>query len=485
MKVNFKHQTLIGIVWNFIQQVGNYGIKFLVFLLLARLLNSKDFGVIAIATSLIMLVETFYDHGISQAIIQYNELNDENLNICFWVTFITSVLLYVILFFCSKFIAIIFNQSILTNVIRILSLSFIVSALSKTQQSILLRNLNYKKLTVSNLFGNIIGGIVGVTMAYLNYGLWSLVLMMIISRIVNTIIYWLYVDWYPSFKFDYYSYKDVNIFGYNTIKIKFLNYLDHNADNFIIGYFLGANILGYYNIAYKLTKTFNDICTGVINNVMFPSFARIQKDKLKVRKWFDYIIKILLIVILPLSAYLVFVTPEFLSLLFGDKWLPVTNIARILIIATSILSAIQSIESINWGLGNIHDILKIRFIVTLGLVLGITIGAQFNLFAVVISILSVNFLMFVPLYINLAQKNIGINKMVLYKNIIKNIILSIVPLIIMFVINNMYHIINKLLFIIAYFLIYLLIYSTIYLATDKEDIKYIFITIKKTMYDKN
>src|SRR3990172_5899036 len=225
------------------------------------------------ASLFLAIVQTFQDQGFGDAIVQRDEIQPEHLDTAFWTNLLISGILTLLSIAASSMIAGLFHQSELTPIIQWLSLIFVFTGLSSTQQAILRRQLAFKKLAGRSLIATLAGGVIGVALAYLGYGVWSLVAQSLVSGGIGVIVLWSVSRWRPGFRYSRKHFKDLFLFGINIIVIDFLNFLNRHTDDLLIGYFLGPTMLGYYTVAYRLLRMMTELLTSVINAVALPTFS--------------------------------------------------------------------------------------------------------------------------------------------------------------------------------------------------------------------
>jgi O-antigen/teichoic acid export membrane protein len=328
--MNLRQKAVKGVVWSAIQSWGRQAISFIVFALLARLLAPEVFGLVALAGVFLAFTQVFLDQGFADAIVQREHLDPEHLDTAFWTNLGIGLLLTLLGIAVAGLVADLFNQPQLTPIIRWLSLSFLLRALSAVQEAIFRRNLAFKPLAVRTLIAGAVGGLVGVTMAFMGFGVWSLVGQQLVDSLVQVIVLWLASDWRPRINFSAKHFKDLFSFGINVVGINILNFLNTRSDDLLIGYFLGPVALGYYSIAYRLLQIVTQLLIGVINGLAMPVFSRLQGEPEQLRKAFYSAIQLSSLVAFPAFLGLSVLAPELLVVLFGKQWAPSIPVMQIL-----------------------------------------------------------------------------------------------------------------------------------------------------------
>ena len=211
------------------------GIQFIVGIVLARMLLPSDYGLIGMLAIFIAISQWFIDSGFSTALIQKKNRSEIDFSTVFYFNIVVSILFYLILFFCSPFIADFYNQPKLVDLTKVLSLNIIISSFSIIQNTKLTINLDFKSITISNFIAVIISGSVGVTMAYVGFGVWSLVWQSIIRAFILAIILWVISKWKPGLVFSMESFKNLFKFGSKLLAAGMIATILRNIYSIIIG----------------------------------------------------------------------------------------------------------------------------------------------------------------------------------------------------------------------------------------------------------
>ena len=271
-----KIKAVRGFFWTLFENLGGQITQFLTFIVLARLLAPETFGLISLANIFIHFVQALVDSGFSNAIIQRKDLEAEHLNTAFWANLGIGGVLTIIGIASSGLVAQFFRQPELALIISVLSINVLINSLSGTQSAVLTRELNFKGLTLRKIVSMVTGSVVGITMAGLNFGVWSLVGQTLVSSLVGCILLWRISKWRPGITVSYKHFVDLFSFGVNFVGIGLLVFFSRRIDDFLIGYFLGATALGYYTVAYKMFISLMQIIQHSTQKVSFTSFSRLQ-----------------------------------------------------------------------------------------------------------------------------------------------------------------------------------------------------------------
>lgn len=405
--MSLKVEAVKGVTWSAAQKWGVRIISFLVMLILARLVLPEAFGLVAYATVFTAFAQIFVDQGFSDAIVQFPNLDREHLDTTFWISILTGTFLTITTFAASGVIASAFHEPKLVPVLKWLSPIFILSALTSVQQSLLRRKLAFKSLTLRSLIAMIASGIVAVTMAFLGYGVWSLVAKLLVEGAVSVIALWQVSKWRPSFHLSRKHFKELFSFGGNIVGGNIVDFLSTNADNFLIGYFLGTIALGYYALAYNLLIVLTDLLVTVPNVVAFPIFSRIQNDPDRLKNAFYEVTQLQSLIAFPVFLGLFAVAPEAVRVLYSEKWAASIPVIQILMFTGITRSASYFYSSIFRASGKPSWRFGIYTLTALLNIVGFLIVVRMGIVAVAVSYVVVSYGL-MPLYFFLIQKLVRI-----------------------------------------------------------------------------
>lgn len=377
-------KTICGVKWSSISQFIRIGAQTVTSIILARLLLPEDFGLLGMALVFTGLVAIFNDMGMGSAIVQKQDLNQKNLSSIFWFNLLIGILAILITILAAPLIAHFYGQNSLTMVISVMSVSFLFTSLSMVQNSLLLKELNFKKLTLFEIISTISASILGLSLAYLGYGVWSLVWQNISMTFIYAALIWVTEHWMPELYFNWEDIKPIVGFSSNLSGFNLLNYFARNADYLLIGKFLGATALGYYTLAYTIMLFPLSNISSVLSKVMFPALSQIQHDNCKFKLFYLKSTKYITFASFPLMLGLFAVADEFILFLFGTKWVPVIFIIKVLSIVGLIQSIVTTIGSIYLSKGRTDWMFRWGIFSSIIVISAIFIGLQWGINGVAI-----------------------------------------------------------------------------------------------------
>lgn len=319
-----KHKIFGGVVWNFTGLMIDNGLRMIVKLILARLLLPEDFGIIGFAVLFMGIINIFSDLGMSAALIQRKdtELKPIDYDTAFWVGIGWGLFLAIVLTFIITPISVnFFNEPRLNSILPVLSISLIIGPLSTIHIVNITREMDFKRIVVPQNVSHVAAAIIAIVMAFMGFGVWSLVFQRLLAVFFLVLIYTFGSTWRPQMRFSKVSFKKIFNFGIYTTGTSIFNYLTGNIDYLLIGKMLGAQPLGIYSLAYNVTYIIRSQIMNVTNKVFFPVYSKIQNDSEKIKRYYFKIIKYNCIVIYPIMIALIFFAKPLVLIGLGEKWI--------------------------------------------------------------------------------------------------------------------------------------------------------------------
>ena len=309
-------------LWRFAERSGAQIIQFVVFILLARILEPEAFGTIAILMVFIAILQVFIDSGLGTALIQKKEADDIDFSSVFYFNICVCIFLYILMFFSAPLIASFYNDMDLVPLIRVLSLMLIFSGVRNIQQAYVSRNMLFKKFFYSTLGGTIFSAVIGVGMAYKGYGVWALVAQQIVKVAIDTLILWITVDWKPKFLFSFNKLKGLFSFGWKMLISSLLDTTYNNLRQLIIGKLYTRIDLAYYNKGSSIPNLVITNINSSISSILLPVMSQEQDNKEKVKNITRKSIQLSIYIIAPIMIGMGITSYSFVPLILTDKWLP-------------------------------------------------------------------------------------------------------------------------------------------------------------------
>ena len=317
-----KQKTISGLTWSFIDNFAQKGLTFIIGIILARLLMPAEFGLIGMITIFIAISESFINSGFSTALIRKQNCTDVDFSTVFYFNLVVGVLFYWVLFFSAPAISRFFNEPQLINLVRILSIVLIIDSLTIIQRTILTKRIDFKLQTKISIIASIISGVVGVSLAFNGFGVWSLAIRQITQTTVNSCLLWLWNRWLPLPVFSKTSFNELFSFGYKLLISGLIDTLYRNIYLLIIGKYFSAQELGYYTRAHQFQSLPSQNITGIVSRVSYPVLAQMQDDKAALKRNYQKLIKSIMFITFVLMMGMAAVAEPMVITLIGEPWRP-------------------------------------------------------------------------------------------------------------------------------------------------------------------
>ncbi|HZT20653.1 MAG TPA: lipopolysaccharide biosynthesis protein, partial [Dongiaceae bacterium] len=301
-----------------------------VFLLLARLIEPAAFGLAALAQVYLMVVQTLSDQGLTTALIQRAEIEEAHKDSAFWANLAVGLGLMLLTIAFADGLAGVYGEPRLAPVLRWYSLAPLLASLSVVQVALARRELRFRELALRQTAGAVMGGVVGVAMAFAGMGVWALVGQGLVTQATGVAVLWAIVDWRPRLVFSRRHFRQLFGFGFNVLATNIVRIVGGQADRLLLGYFFGAADVGYYSVAQRLVTIVTDFVAGSTERAVVPLFARIQGEKERVARGLLTAQRLLSLIVIPAFVGLAAVAPALIRVGVGGQWEPSILPTRIL-----------------------------------------------------------------------------------------------------------------------------------------------------------
>lgn len=333
-----KANSILGFSWNLFGNVTANGLSFLVGVVLARILSPNDFGLVGMISILLALSNSIVDSGMTTSLIRKLKVKQEEYDTAFLINIGLALILYLFLFFLAPFIAQFFNESRLTDVLRVLSLIVIVNSIGLVHQVILMRNVDFKPLALGSLLSAFLSGVAAILLAINGFSYWSIVWQLLIKQFLFSVFLWWQTSWRPEFFFSKTASKQLLGFGTKVFFSSLITSFQQNVYYLIIGKLFSVSTLGYYNRAESFNSLATSNITGTFSKVFFPILSSIQDNAIKLRNdlvrvnCFTFFISAIVMIFLTAMAN------PLIRLLLGNKWIESAWMLQLMCLSTLTMS---------------------------------------------------------------------------------------------------------------------------------------------------
>ena len=317
---SLKDKTIKGTMWSAADAFLGQGVTFLVGIVLARMLSPDEYGLIGICLIFVNVLNGMVDSGFSNALIRKKEIKDVDYNTMFITNMAISTLLYALLFVCAPIISDFFSRPELTELIRVVGLLMFANALSITQVTILTKRIDFKTKTKASLVSAIASGFIGIAMALVGFGVWSLVGQMLSKQILYTICLWILNKWWPSFTFSSKSFHYMWGFGWKLLLSGLLNNIWNQLYQVVVGKCYNPATLGQFTKSNEYASIFSSNLSGIIQRVSYPVLSELQDDKERMVEGYRRVIKMTMFITAISMISLGAVAEPLIYCIIGPQW---------------------------------------------------------------------------------------------------------------------------------------------------------------------
>ncbi len=414
MSVNSKiinggfYLTVVNVLSQFLVIVVN--------VILARLLLPQDFGLVALTMTFMGFVSLFTNMGFGSSIIHESKINQNQLSSIYWLNYGLSIFSFLIVISTANLAAAFYEEPMLTPIIGIAAINMILQPFYIVQFKLLERNLEFKKISIINLSGTLIGSVAAIIGAYSGLGVYALIIQALVSSGIRLVLILFFKRWWPNFYFDFPEIKHMVWYSVKFKGAQMALYFERNIDYLILGKFFTSAILGYYAFAYNIMYTPVKRISYIFSQVLFPSFSSFKNDKQKIINGYFKSVNLIALVSIPGMTILAFNADILINTVFGPKWDAAIPIVRILCFAGAIQSISQFGSIIFSSIGKPEVEMYVSFGRTVLTILAIVIGVQFGILWVAYLLVVAKVLSYI-LFLVVLKRHISFKSIELFRSL--------------------------------------------------------------------
>ena len=395
-----------GLGWKAFSQVSVQAMAVVTTIFIARLLTPSEVGVMAMVMVFATLAINLSDVALGAALVQRETLTEEDRSTAFWLNNAVGVLLTVAAFFLAGPIADLYGVQQVQLLLQVTSITFILTTLGATQNSLLIRDMRFRSLEVRSVIASAIAGAVAIVSAALGAGTWAIVAQSITITAVSTALVWRASWWRPRFLVSMKSLRQLGSFSSWIVGARLLAYANSNADNYLVGRYAGSAALGAYAIAYNVMLVPITRLAGPVQEVFYPALSKIREPRRVGEAWLRAT-KMVALITVPAFAGMAVVAEDFVSVLLGDQWddaVPVLQILCWVGIVTAVLWQIavvlQALDRNAWGF-------RFTVVATAVTITAYAIGVQWGIVGVAVAS-AIASTVLAPYYLSLPLRATGV-----------------------------------------------------------------------------
>jgi O-antigen/teichoic acid export membrane protein len=407
--MSLKKKTINGIAWNGAGNIARQILTVVTLIVMARFLTPDDFGIFAILMIFVGFMNIFATMGTSQAVIHLDSPSKRMLSSIFYFNVGMGLVLFGLLYILAWPIADFYEKPNLVHLLQLTGLTFIITTLSLVQKAVLEKSMLFKRVVALETLALALSSFAGMLAALLDFGIYSLIIMVLSNAAILSLGLWISAHWRPSLQFSFKDIKEVLDYSLQLTGFSFINYFARQSDQFLIGKFIGSGALGIYSVAYKIILYPLENISRVIIRVLFPAFSEIKHDNVRFKNAYIKAISFIALVTFPLMAGLAAVSQNFVDVVLGEKW---TEMGMLLIILAPIgllQSIVTTVGSIFMAKGTTGLMFKIGALNAAVTVISFLVGISFGIEGVAIAYAVANLIMLYPnLKISWDQIELGV-----------------------------------------------------------------------------
>lgn len=320
MADSLKQKAVSGVIWSVTERFSAAGLQFLVMIIMARLLSPADYGLVAMLQIFIAVSQSLIDSGFSQALIRKKDRTQTDLSTAFYFNIVVGLFLYFVLFFSAPLIADFYEVPELVNITRVIALGLLFNSLTVVQLALLSININFRLQAKVTLFAAAVSGILGITLAYTGFGVWSIVVQQVSNLGVNALMLWIVSHWKPSLCFSMASFRNLFGFGSKLMLSGLIDTLYKNIYLIVIGKIFSKTDLGYYTRAHQFSDFPAASLTYVFQRVTYPVLCTMQDDDERLALNYRRLLRLIAFVIFPIMIGIAAVSKPLVLFLLKDQW---------------------------------------------------------------------------------------------------------------------------------------------------------------------
>ena len=320
MSDSLKSKTIRGLSWSFVELAGRQVVQFITGIILARILFPEQFGLIGMITVFIAVAQTFSEGGFGDALIQKREATKTDICSIFYFNIAIGLVAAGLLCLIAPWISAFYNQPVLTPITRGLSLIIVIESLGRIQSTILTKQVDFKTHMKIGLISLVISGAIGIVMASIGFGIWSLVAQQLSRSLVRTSCLWIFNSWRPSLIFSFNALREMFGYGSRLLFSGLLNRVFDNLYYLVIGKMFSARELGLYTRGKTIVDLPSATFSEVVTRVTFPIFSSIQDDKARIKRVLEKASANMALVTFPMMIGLAVISRPLVLVLLTEKW---------------------------------------------------------------------------------------------------------------------------------------------------------------------
>jgi len=402
--MSLKSQVTHGLKWNAITIIGRQFVSFFVYTAIARMLLPSSYGLVGLVGVYLAFVTIFADQGIGTALVQRKELSNEHLDTAFWFNLGCAAALCLGTIVCAEWVARFYQEPKLVPLLRCASLGLIVNALGAVHAARFTRNMEFKFLSLRLLLANLIGGLVGLGMAWTGFEAWALIGQQLAFSVTGCTFLWSASPYRPAYRFSLKKLKELFNVSSSILITSLLWFFSTRLDQIIIGRFAGTAALGFYSVGGKIPELANIVTRDPVNAVTLPALAKLQDDHNKLNRAICRGMELNAYVTFAVFVGIASVSSDLVPLLFGPKWGPSIVVCSLSAIHSLINAQQIFIYPALLASGGVGSYVTINVLHTIGTAIACLVGIQYGITYLLAGLIINALVLFIPTLVYLQRR---------------------------------------------------------------------------------
>lgn len=365
-------------------------------IILARLLSPHDFGLVAMVLALVGFAPLLIDFGTTDASVQKTHIGQDDISSLFWLNVAIGIALTVLLAGSSGMIARFFGEPSLARIALVLSLTFVMAALSTQHYALMRRAMQFRRIAIIDISANVIGSVASIAMALADWGYWSLVAKPIVTAALVAIGAWLSCPWVPGRPRFTPAVRELIGFGFGVTGFTMTDYVTKSADRLVIGYVYGAGPLGYFQNAFNIYNNLLSILTEPLHNIAVSGLSKLRNNVDELKRAWTTALSSLSFFSAAIFSVLAVTAQDFVVILLGQKWAPAGALLCIFAVRGIAHSVERTLGWIHVAAGQAHRWMRWGFVSAGCQMIALAAGLPFGLTGIAVAYAIAMFGLFVP-----------------------------------------------------------------------------------------
>lgn len=437
MSIVTKATATKNTIWKLMESFLSKGVSMLVSIVLARILLPDDYGIIAFTSVFINLSDTLIQAGFSTALIRKEKVDERDYSTVLGISILMAFFLYIVIFLSAPFISSFYKEPLLVNVLRVIALSLFFQAFASVRTAIVSREMKFRVLFICGVISNVLSGIVGITLAYLELGVWALVFQQLTQQLILTVSLFVAVKMKVKFVIYKESAQELVPFSIKILASSLLSFFSGSVCNLVVGKTHSMTDLGYYEKGALFPQNISLYTFSAVSNVFLPVFASIQDDYARLNNVFQRVLNVSAYIILPMMAGLCMVAEPLISVILTDKWIPAIWILRWSCLYYVMTPMLLAHVQLHFAIGKSDTRVKVELykllVTVIALVVLVFTKLSINCVAAVMALIQVSTVVLITIE---TKKAIGFDILLMVKNLSKTIIAVLIMTVVVFVVGR-------------------------------------------------